>query len=71
MLALFLKFKKAWFIAVQFLACFGLIFEFVVLALLSVSFMTNIRFKFYFVFPITILTYVSRKFLKFKLDFSY
>jgi hypothetical protein len=52
----------AWFIAVQFFACFGLIFEFVVLALLSVSFMTNIRFKFYFVFPITILTFVSRKY---------
>lgn len=48
-----------WFIAVQFFACFGLIFEFVVLSLVSVSFMTNIRFKFYFVFPITILAFVS------------
>jgi len=48
-----------WFIAVQFFACFGLIFEFVVLAFLSVAFITNIRFKFYFVFPITILTFVS------------
>lgn len=48
-----------WFIAVQFFACFGLIFEFVVLAFLSVSFMTNIRFKFFFVFPMTVLSFMS------------
>lgn len=50
-----------WFIAVQFFACFGLIFVLVVLAFLSVSFLTNIRFKLYFVFPIALLTYFSRK----------
>lgn len=55
-------FFKAWFIAVQFFACLALIFVFVVLALIAVSCITNIRFKFYFVFPITILTFFSRKY---------
>lgn len=48
-----------WFIAVQFFACFGLIFIFVVLAFLSVSFMTKLRFRFMFIASITGLSIIA------------
>jgi len=48
-----------WFIAVQFFACFGFIFLFVTLALLSVSFMTSLRFKFFFLASIFSLSVLS------------